>query len=342
MPNKNINNRALNLPISLSFSSRWTSGYVSKPEQNQGRTLISMVTAALGIAIALCASAATAQVNDASVELPQGASEVVNIWPTAPSGVEVDGGPEQILYDRQERRLIRNVQIPSLTRFDPSPSDATGTAVIIAPGGANQFLAIDHEGFDVARWLVSQGVTAFVLRYRVIPTPRDLDAYAEFRGTLNLRSSFDWPYASVDAGQAVRFVREHALEWNIDPQSIGLIGFSAGGWAVNLTAAGTDEETRPDFAASIYGGPMVPVSVGEEAPPLFVAYALDDRLISTGMDNLGLFNAWLSAGRPVELHAYETGGHGFGMQTQGTASDHWPEDFANWMKSRGLIGSSNN
>jgi dienelactone hydrolase len=215
------------------------------------------------------------------------------------------------------------------------------------PGGANLFLSIDHEGYEVARWFAKRGVTAFVLRYRVRPTPRDTPAFADrlmqVIGTFSSAEdpcdgSTRWFHAAEDGRQAFRIIRERAREWNIDPRRVGIVGFSAGGFVVNEVAVQHDEESRPDFAASIYAGLLGPVTVPEDAPPLFIAYAVDDPWMSGRV--LPLFTAWRDAGKPVELHAYETGGHGFAMSVQNTTSDRWIDAFRAWLAHHGLISDA--
>jgi acetyl esterase/lipase len=240
------------------------------------------------------------------------------------------------------------VEVPTLTAFLPDPASASGTAVVVAPGGANLFLSIDHEGFEVARWFAEHGVAAFVLRYRVRPTPRVPAAFAERLGQVMTAamsaddpdpdSTIRWSHAADDGRQAIRIVRERSEQWDIDPHRIGIIGFSAGGFVVNDVAVAYDESSRPDFAASIYAGLLGPATVPEDAPPLFIAYAVDDPLMRGRV--VPLFAAWRDAGRPVELHAYETGGHGFGMSVQNTTSDRWIDAFRAWLAHHGFMSEA--
>lgn len=282
------------------------------------------------------------------MEKPEDAAEVFPVWPGSPPGTEVTGTAEQIMPAPmgQPGRWVRNVEVPTLTAFLPDSSDATGTAVVVAPGGGNLFLSIDSEGYDLARWLARRGVVAFVLRYRVRPTPREDGAFMEAvrRMFTGLEGGEDaggarapWPHGADDGRQAIRVVRERAGRWGIDPDRIGIVGFSAGGLVVNDVAVDHDVESRPDFAASIYAGASGPIAVPDDAPPLFIAWAVDDSLMRGRM--LPLFTAWRDAGRPVELHAYESGGHGFGMRVQDLTSDRWIDALGAWMAQHGLMST---
>jgi acetyl esterase/lipase len=168
-------------------------------------------------------------------------------------------------------RMVRNVVIPTVTMLKPGPGTANGTSLIVAPGGAFSFLMIDHEGYDMARWLAQQGVTAFVLKYRVAHTPEndaDMAAFLQnlFRvlphpgptvetppvGTEAVEQARTW--AEEDGRQAIRFVRQHAAEWGVSPNRIGIAGFSADGGVVMGAVMQHDSQSWPDFAAPIYAG----------------------------------------------------------------------------------------
>lgn len=241
--------------------------------------------------------------------------------------------------------VVRNVTRPTLTPFLPDPAKATGAAVIVAPGGGFMMLAMDIEGWPAARWLADHGVAAFVLKYRLTPTPPE---EADFMKSAGARlgaalTSPDHrpppapptnPDAVADGLAAVRLVRAHAAEWGIDPHRVGMIGFSAGAMTTLQVALTTDVASRPDFAASIYG-PMAAVSPPADAPPLFVALAADDPLF--GGSGFGVVESWQAARRPVELHYYEKGSHGFGMKTLHDTSDLWTQEYLAWLAARGLL-----
>lgn len=240
-------------------------------------------------------------------------------------------------------RTVRNVTQPALIPFVPAAGTANGTAVIIAPGGAYLSLSMDSEGYDVAKWLAQRGVTAFVLKYRTEPTPRDLPGFEkvlhQMFGGLQKPGAGTPPgeaRAVEDALLALRFVRANAARWGVATGRIGIVGFSAGGRAATTAAMHADAASRPDFLGSIYGALSSKAPVPGDAPPAFVAVAADDALggPSRGMET---FEAWRAAGRPVELHIYQGGGHGFGMRKQGATSDHWIEAFHWWLGASGFL-----
>jgi acetyl esterase/lipase len=240
-----------------------------------------------------------------------------------------------------DNRVIRNVSNPTLTPFLPDPAKATGAGVIIAPGGAFYMLSIDSEGYKAARWLADHGVAAFVLKYRTQETPPDRSAAMavmaqRMKGAVTSTARPETPPEALeDAQAAVRLVRARAGEWGIDPTRVGFLGFSAGAMTALSVGLGDDKAARPDFIAPIYP-PMSARTVPADAPPMFVAIALDDPLFAKGKP-LGLIDSWRNAGRPVEAHLYEHGGHGFGMISRYAGPALWPEEFSAWMKDRGLL-----
>ncbi|HEV7384677.1 MAG TPA: alpha/beta hydrolase [Phenylobacterium sp.] len=246
---------------------------------------------------------------------------------------------------RNGLRVVRNVSDPTLTAFLPDPAKATGTAVIVAPGGAFMLLSYDSEGALVARRLAEHGVAAFVLKYRLEPTPADPAAFAavvmrrlsEARNTA-VASGGTSPFttedqATADGAEALRLVRRRAAEWKIDPHRVGFLGFSAGAILTTNLATADDPATRPDFVGVIYGALRKPVPA--DAPPAFFATASDDPLL--GKAAVPMVEAWHVAKRPAELHLYERGGHGFGLVPKGSSSDHWFDEFLWWMDGRGLL-----
>ncbi len=235
-------------------------------------------------------------------------------------------------------RMVRNVTVPTIVPILPDRGQATGAAVVIAPGGAFLALSMDTEGLMVARELAKRGVAAFVLKYRLDPTPRTIPGFME---TMEKRMApmldpahqgappLNEPLAVDDAEAALKLVRSHAAEWQIDPSRTGLIGFSAGAMTTLTLTLENRHGGQPSFAGIIYG-PMLAVTVPPHAPPLFAALASDDPLF--GKQGLGLVESWQKAGSPVELHFYQQGDHGFGMRTLGTTSDLWFEEFFTWLK----------
>jgi acetyl esterase/lipase len=226
--------------------------------------------------------------------------------------------------------------VPVLIPVLPAAGKANGTAVIIAPGGAFRLLAMDNEGYEVANWLAQRGVSAFILKYRLVETPATEEAFIRERqnGIASSGRIEIHPLAVDDGLRAVQLLRENAGRWGLRPGRIGMIGFSAGAMTTLEVLLGQNAAARPDFAALIYG-PMGARPVPADAPPLFLALAADDRLFANG--DFGLVNSWQQAGQPLELHLFEKGGHGFGMKKQGLSSDAWPEQFWTWMRMRGLV-----
>jgi len=236
-------------------------------------------------------------------------------------------------------KIARNIAQPGLLAYLPDPSVATGTAVVVCPGGVFNFLAIELEGTDVARWLCARGVAAFVLKYRVAQTAacdEDLvkqlqERFTDLMSLMGLMQQTA-PLAIVDGLQAIKVVRLRAAEWGIAPERIGILGFSTGGIVAAGTAMQYDEESRPNFAAPIYlAFSGMTVTVPTDAPSLFLLAASDDPM-AVGT-SLPLYSAWKDAGRPVELHLYAQGGHGFAMKRQGLPSDHWLDRFGDWLQS---------
>lgn len=246
---------------------------------------------------------------------------------------------------------VRNVTYPTLTPVLPKPGTANGTAVIVAPGGGFMFLSMDGEGLDVARALADRGITAFVLKYRLQPTPQD-DAQFN-KAVVDLivgiatgkRSASDLPVAEAgeDALASLKFVRSHAKDWGIDPSRVGMIGFSAGAITTLRAVVAADKDSDPatlppDFFGYIYG-PMEGVEVPAKAPPMFAALAMNDGMF--GKDNFNLVQSWRRARRPVELHVYQDGGHGFGLGKPGMSNAMLMPEFLAWMDMQGLLKPKN-
>jgi acetyl esterase/lipase len=263
-----------------------------------------------------------------------------------PPGAAAPSTPETWTMSSSDNvPVVQNVSVPTLTPFLPARGKATGAAVIIAPGGGFVLLAMDHEGWKVARWLQSQGVAAFVLKYRVLPTePKaaGLDkASAAFNNPAERarRLAEGVRIATEDAQEAMRVVRAHAAEWGVDPARIGVMGFSAGAITTMSLAYADDPATRPAFIAPIYGGLGAPLRpVPNAPPPMWAAMAADDPLF--GKTDFALIPAWQAKGGTVELHLYEKGGHGFGYPGRpGTSTMQWTGDFLAWMRSRGWLAA---
>jgi acetyl esterase/lipase len=261
--------------------------------------------------------------------------KVLPLWPQGAPGSEGWTQKEREAIIPPSLKVVRNVVQPSLTAYFPDPAPVDGTAVIVCPGGAFHFLSIDMEGSEVARWLNQRGITAFVLRYRLIRTsddfPQEVWRNLEDQARMAALMAPLRPLLLADGQQAVQLVRQGAATWGLAPGRIGMLGFSAGGMLTANLALQSVPQGRPDFAAVIYGAIEEEISVPPDAPPLFILCADDDLMASTG--SLRLYSAWKAAGRPVELHVYARGGHGFGMDKHGLPSDTWIERFGDWLHS---------
>jgi len=239
---------------------------------------------------------------------------------------------------------VRNVTRPTLTPFLPPPGHGKQVGVIVAPGGAFMLLAWDHEGTQVAKALAKRGIAAFVLKYRLNPTPDDEPGFGLFAKQRmdeitrlipeHRMPDIEEPRATEDALAALRYVHDHAAKFGVDPKRVGMMGFSAGAMTTLKAGLSADATARPAFIAPIYP-PMLAVEVPKDAPPMFVAMALDDELF--GQQGFGLIESWHRAGRPVELHAYERGGHGFGLGKPGTTSTLMLDEFMAWLDARDLL-----
>ena len=258
-----------------------------------------------------------------------------NIWPgEAPGSQKSDADEEIDNRDKDQNafglnRMIHNVSIPTIAIHLPPKETATGTAVIISPGGAFRFVVIDKEGHDVARRLNSIGVAAIVLKYRTKP-------YAE-------------PETSVlDLQRAIRIVRSRADELNIRPDRIGIMGFSAGGRMVSMAATQYDAgqadaddpvervSSRPDFTAMIYPGAPKDIEnrANKDTPPAFLVHAWDDPVPADS--SVRYYQALRKVGVVAEMHIYAGGGHGFGLGVEGGPVTGWPELFSEWLTATGL------
>jgi len=268
--------------------------------------------------------------------------------PDQPTALALGTGPlpgaanAETWHTQYGSHFARNVTEATLTPFLPDPEKATGAAVIVTPGGGFRTLSMENEGWDVARALNERGVAAFVLKYRLNQTPASLEEFAapppRAAGPPPPRPSFQDGIIGLrpmiaDAEAAFALIRANAGEWRIDPDRIGMIGFSAGAALTMVTAAASDT-AKPAFLGDIYG-PLEDMEVPAAAPPLFIALAADDPLFPSV--NFGLVKAWKAAGAPVEFHYYEQGGHGFGMYLKETTSTGWFDAFAEWLRMHGYL-----
>jgi endo-1,4-beta-xylanase len=235
-------------------------------------------------------------------------------------------------------RQVSNIHNPSLIVYLPAKDKSNGATVIIAPGGGHQFLSIDLEGHEVARWLNSIGVAGIILKYRLARSPNSTYKVEE--------------HALADGLRSIRVVRAHAQEWGIDPARVGMLGFSAGGEVASLVETRFDkgnsasddpierESSRPDFAILAYPGTRADtVKIRPDTPPTFLVQAYDDRIGSER--SAEYFLLLKKAGVPAELHIYRRGGHGFGMRDKKIPTSSWPARLADWMADSGYLKPAN-
>lgn len=311
-------------------------------------------TAALASLLVLAASA---MAQDGTIH-PLDAPAEPNAIKLGTGGVENQPASES-WFRQWGEPMVRNVTEATLTPFLPDPAKANGTAVIVAPGGGFRWLSINNEGWKIAKALNERGVAAFVLKYRLIPTPPTIEG---------LQQSMNRTFAAVtppaegaaagaappappaeaprpprpnlsnqlaDAEAAYAMIVARAKEWGVDTNRIGMMGFSAGaGLTMHCTL--NSKTMKFAFIAPIYGG-MGPVEVPAEAPPMFVALAANDFLFR---GEFGLIKSWYDAKRPVEFHLYQDGGHGFGMGYPGHPTYYWFEPFTHWLDHNGFLKAS--
>jgi len=269
------------------------------------------------------------------------AQTTIELWPGQVPGETQAVGEEELVPQKpgqREVKRITNVSKPSITLFRPPSDKDTGTSVLICPGGGYQILAWDLEGEEVATWLNTIGVTGIVLKYRVPPRKDQPPRRAPLQ----------------DAQRALSVIRSHAADWRLDPDRIGILGFSAGGHLSASALTNADQRQyepvdevdktscQPNFAVLVYPayleekGQLKPeIRVTSQTPQTFLVHASDDQLGPES--SVALYLALKRAGVPAELHVYASGGHGFGLRPSEHPCSLWPERCAEWLKSRGLL-----
>lgn len=308
-----------------------------------------MKSLTVAMALVFCSGNVTAQIP----WQPSPGHTQIPIWPGKPPDSKPVAGPEVAVTETDSPVAgkawiaIGKVFRPTMTVYSPTGKN-TGAAVVVFPGGGYQILAIDLEGTEVCDWLTPRGITCVLLKYRV---PGE--------GLFPKSGAYpNSPIALEDAQRTVGLVRLHAREWSIDPQKIGVLGFSAGGHLVAAVSthfkrlypavdAGDKESCRPDFAVALYPGHMMEhttahfqlnpyVPVTHQTPPTFLVQAEDDPVDSV-QNSLVYYVALKKARVPVELHLYAQGKHAFGLRPTQFPITHWPELLEKWLQTVGMI-----
>ncbi len=287
-----------------------------------------------------------------------GQDNILKLWPDS-----IPGAIENNLYRETDLRnetgiyRISKVKVPTLAIYTPSQGTANGTAILICPGGGYLHLAYTKEGIDIAKWLNTMGVTAFVLKYRL---PSDSIMMDKTIGPL------------MDAQKAMRIIRSDADKWNIDTNRIGVIGFSAGGHLASTLCTHYNDKVydsdsisaKPNFSILIY--PVISMEesithmgsrenllgknptqaeidkfsnelqINKDTPPAFLAAAEDDKTVPI-QNSINYFKSLSKLQIPAEIHIYQRGGHGFGLAKNGGTESYWPEECARWLKLNGFI-----
>jgi endo-1,4-beta-xylanase len=265
-------------------------------------------------------------------QLPKDLPKAIPLWPKGAPGSETRAAEAEEVSGSN----VSNVHNPTLTPYIPDASKATGTAVIICPGGGHSKLCLGHEGYALAEWFRDHGIAAFVLKYRLA---------REKGSTYTIQD-----HALADTRRAIRLVRSRADEWHLKSDRIGIIGFSAGGELAAYAAMQNDSgnkdaadpieksSSRPDFQGLIYPGSTGSFKVEPGMPPVFLAAGYNDRPdIAEGLATLYL--KYKAAKIPAELHIFAYAGHGFGYRPDAkpSAAARWPERFTEWLGDSGLL-----
>jgi acetyl esterase/lipase len=289
--------------------------------------------------------------------IARGQDVTVKLWPGVIPGAKENPNYHEVtqMNDRNQPRISRVTDPELLVYFAPREI-ATGAAVVICPGGGYGVLAIDHEGYDIAKWLNGMGITGVILKYRL---PSDEIMTNKSVGPLQ------------DVQEAIRTVRRNAVAWNLNPNRIGVMGFSAGGHLAGTASTLYDDpvytprdrvSARPDFSILIYGvlsmqdgvthegsqqnllgqNPSKELKdrfsnelhVDKEIPSAFLVHSADDKTVPVA-NSLLYYQALTRAGVPGELHIYESGGHGYGLAPDGASESLWPEACRAWLVKHG-------
>lgn len=270
--------------------------------------------------------------------LGMNAQEVIPLYNGAPPGSETWDWEEMAIESLPGQKVLYNVVNPTITYYRANDSIRKKEAFLVVPGGAFHILAIENEGSEVAKFLNGLGIDAFVLKYRLVRTMGNdpMKEVAPLIGNLKALDSITAPVvkmATMDGIKALDWIHQNRERLDLQDDKVGMIGFSAGATLTMSVLLSAEQNLKPKLVAPFYL--YKPAVIGEVYPavptPMFIAAASDDglRFVPHSID---LYKEWIAKEHPTELHIYESGGHGFGMAPKGTASDHWPSDFINWLK----------
>ncbi|MFL6447547.1 MAG: alpha/beta hydrolase [Bryobacteraceae bacterium] len=299
--------------------------------------------------------AATSLVSIAAAEennwTPSAGLTQMKIWPGEVPDAKPAAGPERNVTTAQSqlsggKPVIRvsDVVSPTITRYPPKGKN-TGVAVLVFPGGGYRLVSMDLEGSEICDWLTGAGMTCVLLKYRV----PDSGPYPKS------------PAALEDAQRALGLVRSHAAEWQIDPEKIGVIGFSAGAHLAAALSTHFDQRLyktqdaadqvscRPNFAMVMYPGylaaspqsltPNPELKVTKETPPTFLLQTQDDNTAHVE-SSLAYYVALKAVGAPVEMHLFTAGGHGYGLRKTGLPVADWPSLAETWLRTIKMLPPS--
>ncbi|WP_445263763.1 alpha/beta hydrolase [Rhodohalobacter sp. 8-1] len=313
-------------------------------------TLTASIATFLAFAASILLFTTSAVAQDGTI-YPLDAPDEPNAIPLGTGEVEGQTAPET-WFRQWGDPMARNISTATLTPFLPEPDKANGAAVIVAPGGGFRWLSLGNEGWEVAEALAEQGIAAFVLKYRLHPTPESLDG---FRDSMNrtfdtaAADSADTPQNEEppsrpqrdlsdqleDAEAAYAMIVDRAEDWGVDTDRLGMIGFSAGA-GLTMHSTINSQTMKLAFIGPVYGG-MGPVEVPNDAPPMFNVIATDDFLFR---GQFGVIKSWYDAGVPVEFHLYQNGGHGFGLGNPDRTSNRWFDAFIHWLEVNDFLAAS--
>ena len=285
---------------------------------------------------------------------PSSGHTQVSLWPGIPPDAQFGPKANETVKASSIGAEVDNVSRPTMTVYSPK-AESSGAAVVVFPGGGYKILAVDLEGTEVCEWVNARGITCVVLKYRVPDGGPHWEASCDCEVKPRARLALE------DAQRAVGLMRFHAAEYHVDPNKIGVLGFSAGGHLVSDISTHFEKRAympvdaadrvscRPDFAVALYPGHQWRETYGwmkenpdirptKKTPPTFIVQAENDPVDSVN-NSLVYYVALKDAGVPAELHLYAEGGHAFGLRPTKYAITRWPELMMTWLRTIGMVGT---